>query len=61
MSDTSELPTIDSMFATCDDTCPVCHGDRWVCEDHPNKPWRDGDGCCGGAGMPCPGVVGLHA
>ena len=38
--------------------CEVCGGARWVCEDHPDKPW-DGasdreDAChCGGAGMPC--------
>ena len=40
--------------------CPICHGARWVCETHIDKPW-DGasdhaDAChCGGAGMPCPG------
>ena len=55
------LPTIDSMFAKCDASCPVCGGDRWVCEDHPNVPWQDGDGCCGGGGAPCPGETGLHA
>jgi hypothetical protein len=33
--------------------CPVCHGARWVCEDHPDRPWSDGC-ACGGAGAPCP-------
>ena len=32
-------------------TCPVCLGARWVCEDHPDKPWEHDD--CGGAGLPC--------
>ena len=32
-------------------TCPICHDEQWVCEDHPDKPWLGG--CCGGAGMPC--------
>lgn len=32
-------------------SCPVCRGARWVCEDHPNLPWKH-DGC-GGAGIPC--------
>ncbi|MDX2349179.1 MAG: hypothetical protein QNK32_02195 [Porticoccus sp.] len=34
-------------------TCANCDGEGWVCEDHPEVPWRDGDGCCGGAGSPC--------
>jgi hypothetical protein len=34
-----------------DQTCPVCLGARWVCEDHRDKPWEH-DGC-GGAGAPC--------
>jgi hypothetical protein len=39
--------------------CAMCKGNRWVCEDHPEKPW-DGasdapEAChCGGAGAPCP-------
>lgn len=34
--------------------CSVCHGARWVCENHPDRPWDTPDGCrCGGAGMPC--------
>jgi hypothetical protein len=42
-----------------DSECSVCQGARWVCEDHPGKPW-DGasdatEAChCGGAGIPCP-------
>ena len=33
--------------------CANCDGEGWVCEYHPEVPWLDGDGCCGGAGMPC--------
>lgn len=33
--------------------CANCDGEGWVCEDHPEVPWMDGEGCCGGAGMPC--------
>lgn len=33
--------------------CANCDGEGWVCEDHPEVPWGSGDGCCGGAGMPC--------
>lgn len=46
--------------------CGSCGGDGLVCEDHPDMPWFDGDGCCGGAGMPCSciqwvcGAVGQH-
>jgi hypothetical protein len=28
-------------------------GEEWVCENHPDKAWGDGEGCCGAAGMPC--------
>jgi hypothetical protein len=38
-------------------TCGTCKGTRWVCEDHPDRPWGGGhpNACqCGGAGMPCP-------
>lgn len=29
--------------------CQVCHGARWVCEDHPDRPYGTADGCdCGG-------------
>lgn len=34
-------------------TCANCDGEGWVCENHPEVPWNGGDGCCGGAGMPC--------
>lgn len=33
--------------------CANCNSSGWVCEDHSNMPWGDGDGCCGGAGSPC--------
>lgn len=33
--------------------CAICKGELWVCENHPDKAWGYGDGCCGGAGMPC--------
>ena len=34
--------------------CPICGGTAWVCENHPDTAWLDGDGCaCGGAGIPC--------
>jgi hypothetical protein len=32
--------------------CPVCHGSRWVCENHPRLAWPDECDC--GAGKPCP-------
>lgn len=32
--------------------CPTCLGERWVCENHPNKPWNE-NGCECGAGAPC--------
>ncbi len=34
--------------------CDNCAGELWVCEEHTDTPWGDGDGCCGGAGAPCP-------
>ena len=35
--------------------CQRCRVVRWVCENHPDKPWdRDHEQICGGAGMPCP-------
>ena len=34
-------------------TCKNCNGEGWVCENHTDKPWGDGDACCGGAGSPC--------
>jgi hypothetical protein len=35
--------------------CARCHSCRWVCENHPTKPWLGRLACnCGGAGAPCP-------
>ncbi|RZN31964.1 hypothetical protein CWO90_15290 [Bradyrhizobium sp. Leo121] len=35
--------------------CARCDNCRWVCENHPAKPWLGEHACtCGGAGMPCP-------
>jgi len=36
-----------------DPNCKLCDGSGWVCEDHEDMAWKDGDGCCGGAGEPC--------
>ncbi|SDF02264.1 hypothetical protein SAMN05216337_104283 [Bradyrhizobium brasilense] len=37
------------------DDCPICDGTRWVCENHPDRPWQGERACtCGGAGAPCP-------
>lgn len=33
--------------------CTICKGEGWICENHPDKAWGEGSGCCGGAGMPC--------
>jgi hypothetical protein len=33
--------------------CKICKGSGWVCENHQDVEWGDGDKCCGGAGMPC--------
>lgn len=30
--------------------CPICHGIRWVCENHPDKAWDKKLGCECGAG-----------
>lgn len=35
------------------DRCPKCDDEGWVCENHPEKAWAGGNGCCGGAGAPC--------
>lgn len=38
----------------CQDVCNICKGEGWVCENHPDVQWNDGNpGCCGGAGKPC--------
>ena len=35
--------------------CSRCHDCRWVCENHPDRPWLGARACgCGGAGAPCP-------
>jgi len=35
--------------------CARCEDLGWVCENHDDKPWRDGPGGCEcGAGAPCP-------
>jgi len=35
--------------------CATCKGQLWVCENHQDVPWNDGDPpCCAGAGAPCP-------
>jgi len=36
--------------------CLVCDNTRWVCEEHPDRPWEVSPRACGcgGAGMPCP-------
>lgn len=31
--------------------CPICHGARWVGEDHPEQPWGPDSG--DDAGVPC--------
>lgn len=33
--------------------CGACGGEGWVCEGHPDRPWREADGCQCAAGMPC--------
>jgi len=43
-----------------DENCPICAGDGWVCENHPDKPWNGGDGDCGD-GKPCGGAGQLCA
>jgi hypothetical protein len=32
--------------------CPRCAGERWICEQHPDRPWPHDD--CAGPGEPCP-------
>jgi hypothetical protein len=35
--------------------CFLCEDCRWVCESHPERPWRGVYACgCGSAGAPCP-------
>jgi hypothetical protein len=35
------------------DDCPSCKGARWVCETHPDRPWRIVGGCKCSTAMPC--------
>jgi hypothetical protein len=36
-------------------SCSRCRDARWVCENHPDKPWNaEHEMICRGAGMPCP-------
>ena len=46
------LPKISELDSA-NPECKICNGEGWVCEDHPQKAWDYGDGCCSGAGMPC--------
>jgi len=32
-------------------TCPLCQGELWLCEEHPDKPWPHDD--CPGPGFAC--------
>ena len=32
--------------------CPVCLGERWLCQDHPDNTWPHDD--CAAPGRPCP-------
>ena len=38
-------------------SCTVCDGQGWVCENHMDKPWKEfserEDACDCGAGAPC--------
>lgn len=34
--------------------CQICHGEAWVCENHPSNKWNFGkQSCCDGAGQLC--------
>jgi hypothetical protein len=33
--------------------CSLCVGERWICEQHPQKPWPHDDRSCAGPGLPC--------
>ena len=37
------------------DSCTLCLGARWICEDHPDQPLghSTANGKCDAAGMPC--------
>jgi hypothetical protein len=34
--------------------CARCENCRWVCENHPDRPWEGKRACQCGAGAPCP-------
>jgi hypothetical protein len=36
-----------------DSACQTCKGEGWVCEAHQDRPWYDGQTCCGEPGIPC--------
>jgi hypothetical protein len=41
--------------------CQPSQDARWVCENHPDKPWGGGHGeCCDATGRPCPDCNELH-
>jgi hypothetical protein len=46
-----------SLGEPCTALCVICDGTGWVCENHPDWPWRGpspgADGCECGAGLPC--------
>ena len=34
--------------------CEICHGEGWVCENHPDVVWAGGKAkCCVGSGYDC--------
>jgi hypothetical protein len=53
-ADTSDVPnelSYADTYVEDVEVCPLCFGARWMCEDHPAKPWRHGN--CAGAAVPC--------
>ena len=53
----SALPSLpETVLSRANVECPLCGGDAWVCEAHPNLPWENGSESqcrCGAPGMPC--------
>lgn len=37
-----------------DPDCPLCRGEGYACEDHPDLPWHHVNGDTDGAGVNCP-------
>lgn len=33
--------------------CELCEDQKIVCENHPYKPWGEGNSCCEAGGMLC--------